>query len=450
MEIRRPGGFPKPARAVNMGISLTDAFGSIMTEAAADGAGKGQARPVNVLLVGYNGANNTGAEARLIAVIDDVRTVLGPEAIITIPALNVRNLRRYVKESPNTRIVHLPTIFWPTLWRLSRKSDLVMLVEGSTYIDTYSSGLLKAYLWATRCAKNANKACIAYAVDAGEMSQRNKAEAIKEANRTDLIITRTQGAADLLRKLGVKAPITVTADTALSFRPEDGRRDPLKDPWWASQKGVVGLAMVDFHRLPVVVKLWGPSRDCYKWPFYYTTSKERAAASERLADGYAAQADRLVERDGCKIALICMDQMDEDMARKVLGRTRHPGSVRVFSSRDYNASEMTAVLRSLKVLATSRYHAAVLAMEAGIPTIAVGHDARLRELFNDMGLREELFLDHDREDLFIQLEAKIDQLLASPERVRRAVLKCHRTYMERVKLNRELLRDFVNGRGVCA
>jgi polysaccharide pyruvyl transferase WcaK-like protein len=421
-----------------------------MEAAAADGAGKGPAKAVNVLLVGYNGANNTGAEARLIAVIEDVRAVLGPEAVITIPALNVKNLKRYVQETPATRIVHLPTIFWPTLWRLARRSDLVMLVEGSTYIDSYSSGLLKAYLWATRCAKNAHRKCVAYAVDAGVMSRQNRFEAVKEANRTDLIITRTQGAADLLRKIGVKAPIRVTADTALSFRPEAGAYDPSKDAWWATPNGVVGLAMVDFHRLPVVVKLWGPSRDCYKWPFYYTTSKGRAAASERLADGFVEQVDRLAGRDGCGVALICMDQMDEDLAYKVLGRARHPENVRVFSSRDYNASGMTAVLRSLRLLVTSRYHAAVLAMEAGTPTIAVGHDARLRELFNDMGLREELFLEHDREDLFIQLETKVERLLASPERVRRAVLDCHTTYMERVKLNRMLLRDFVDGRGVGA
>jgi polysaccharide pyruvyl transferase WcaK-like protein len=111
---------------------------------------------------------------------------------------------------------------------------------------------------------------------------------------------------------------------------------------------------------------------------------------------------------------------------------------------------MTAVLRKLKLLITSRYHAAVLAMEAGIPTIAVGHDARLRELFNDMDLREELFLDHDRKDLFEALEKRMEQLLSSPERVRKAVLDCHRTYMERVKLNRELLRGFVDGRSVGA
>ena len=40
-----------------------------------------------VLLVGYNGANNTGAEARLLAIIEDIRAVMGDETLITVPTL---------------------------------------------------------------------------------------------------------------------------------------------------------------------------------------------------------------------------------------------------------------------------------------------------------------------------------------------------------------------------
>jgi hypothetical protein len=49
---------------------------------------------LRVLLVGYNGANNTGAEALLLADLEDVRTALGPQAVITIPSINPSNLRR--------------------------------------------------------------------------------------------------------------------------------------------------------------------------------------------------------------------------------------------------------------------------------------------------------------------------------------------------------------------
>ena len=41
--------------------------------------------PPTVLLVGYNGANNTGAEALLQADIADLRAVLGPDARLTVP-----------------------------------------------------------------------------------------------------------------------------------------------------------------------------------------------------------------------------------------------------------------------------------------------------------------------------------------------------------------------------
>lgn len=56
------------------------------------------------LLMSYNGANNTRAEALLLADIEDVRAVLGDNAVITIPTLNANNLRRYVREGSRLRI----------------------------------------------------------------------------------------------------------------------------------------------------------------------------------------------------------------------------------------------------------------------------------------------------------------------------------------------------------
>ncbi|MGA2380894.1 MAG: polysaccharide pyruvyl transferase family protein, partial [Spirochaetia bacterium] len=99
-----------------------------------------------VLMVGYNGANNTGAEALLQADIDDVRAVLGAGAHITVPTLNEANLRRYVKESPTLAIAPMPTLFFGAVRRMVKDSDLVLLVEGSTYMDTWGSPLLWAFL----------------------------------------------------------------------------------------------------------------------------------------------------------------------------------------------------------------------------------------------------------------------------------------------------------------
>ncbi|MGE5461939.1 MAG: polysaccharide pyruvyl transferase family protein, partial [Syntrophothermus sp.] len=173
--------------------------------------------PLRVLMLGYSGANNTGAEALLLADIEDVRALLGPEAVITIPSLNPPNLRRYVKETPNLRIAFMPTIFFATMRRLVRENDLIMLVEGSTYMDTWASAMLWVYLWTTRCADEMGKPSLAYAVDAGEIkSALNRWLMRREASKTSLIITRAAAAAKRLRAFGVTAPLEVTADNAFN------------------------------------------------------------------------------------------------------------------------------------------------------------------------------------------------------------------------------------------
>ena len=105
-----------------------------------------------VLLVGYSGANNTGAEALLLADIEDMRAVFGPKVRITIPTINPANLRRYVKEGPDLRIAPMPTVFFASLRRFVKENDLIFLVEGSTYMDTWTSAILWAYLWTTHWA----------------------------------------------------------------------------------------------------------------------------------------------------------------------------------------------------------------------------------------------------------------------------------------------------------
>ena len=174
-----------------------------------------------VLLMGYNGANNTGSETRLISIIQDVRNVMGSEVIITIPTLNEKNLRRYIKEDSHLKIAPIPSIFFFAIRKLVKTHDIVLLVEGSCYMDTWTSALLWAFLWTTSCANHYKIPCIAYAVDAGELSTLNKFLVKREASKTDLIITRTIYAADRLIKIGVKAPIKHTADCAFTFKTND-------------------------------------------------------------------------------------------------------------------------------------------------------------------------------------------------------------------------------------
>ena len=236
-----------------------------------------------ILVVGYSGANNTGAEALLRADIEDFRAILGKDLRITIPALNPANLRRYIREGPDIEIVPLPTIFFGTIRKLVHQADVVVLVEGSAYMDTWTSALLWYFLWATHCADVMGKPCLAYAVDAGGLSPWNRSLVRKVASSTDLIVTRSAAAADRLRSWGVIAPLTSTADNALTFAPSPADAGWSKRDWQDAVDAPVGLAPVDFFRFPVVIRPWGRREDRYRWPYYFSSSRGRRHASSILA-----------------------------------------------------------------------------------------------------------------------------------------------------------------------
>lgn len=414
---------------------------------------------IRVLMVGYNGANNTGAEALLASDIEDVRAVLGPEAHITVPTLNEANLRRYVEEGPTLRIASMPTLFFGAIHRMVRESDLVLLVEGSTYMDSWGSPLLWAFLWASRCAARMGKPCMAYAVDAGTLRPLNARLVRRVASRTDLIVTRNRAAAARLCRTGVTAPIVSTADNAFTFRPREEDRDWVARRWGEAARGVVGFAVVDFSLFPAVMRPWGKRERLYKWPYYFSSSPLRARSRQVLARGYAALADHVVESTGKAVALICMEQLDEALARDVLSRMRHAASARLFSARVHNASQMTWLLRGLDLLVTSRFHAAVLSLAAGVPQVAVHHDTRLATIYDDLGLREEWYLDSGEAGslaftfpasrLFKGLRRRVDALLRDPALQEERLQRGHGELLARARRNRALLREFLRGSGLC-
>ncbi len=237
-------------------------------------------RVPKILLVGYNGATNTGAEALLQADIADLRAVLGRDALLTVPTLNEHNLRRYFTDGPNLRIVPIPPIYPLAFRRLVREHDLILLVEGSAYMDTWTSALLWAFLWATHCADAADKPCLAYAVDAGQLrSPLNRRLVRREASKTDLIVARSAAAAERLRGWGVTAPIEATADNAFTFCPDSADIGLLQRRWPEARGSVVGICPVNFERWPVVIRPWGREENCYRWPYYFSDSPERRQAA---------------------------------------------------------------------------------------------------------------------------------------------------------------------------
>ncbi|MCL4430153.1 MAG: polysaccharide pyruvyl transferase family protein [Chloroflexi bacterium] len=395
-----------------------------------------------ILLVGYNGANNTGAEAKLLVSINEIRSVVGPDACITIPSLNEANLRRYLQEGPNLKIKPVrPSLFFADIRKFVKQNDLIMLVEGSCYMDTWGSALLWYYLLATRYAHSMKKPCIGYSVDAGTASRFNRWLIRREASKTSLILARTKEAAQRLQKLQVKAPIEVTADNAFAFRPKPQDHDLLKRVW-PEASHVVGIAAEDIYIWPVQIRPWGRKKYCYRWPYYYQHSKACCEKSELLVDVLAVQADEIVEKYDKDVALLSMEGLDTAFTTKIQQHMKHADRTKVFSSSQYNASQMASVLRSLDLLITSRYHAGVLSLAHQVPQTAIGHDLRIRDLYTDLEIPE-LFVDHEDPDRYKVLSDNVEKLFNQYDTIKAKLRKGYLKYEAREKRNAQLLRAFL-------
>ncbi len=400
-----------------------------------------------ILLVGYNGANNTGAEARLLTILKDIQDICGAGAEIIIPTLNKKNLLRFVTETEQIKIVSIPPIFFRAVKRLIKQCDLVILVEGSCYMDTWTSALLWVFLYATHRAFKFKKPCLAYAVDTGSLTQFNKKRVKKCASKTNLIITRSYHAQKRLKELGVTAPITTTADNAFYYKMNPAHHKILTQLWPHAKAPLAGMALVDFYKWPVVIRPWGTRQNCYKWPYYFSDSRARKQKSNLLARSYAQEADRIIRKYNYRIALICMESLDQPFARQVFSLIHNKERVRIFSSSEYNVSQLAGILRSLDLLISSRYHACVLSMQAAVPLIGIGHDFRIQDLFKEIGIHDSYFINYTHKKYDSVLSEKVDTLLKDTQQQKQIIQKAYGSLNSRALKNPVLLKSFILSHG---
>jgi polysaccharide pyruvyl transferase WcaK-like protein len=171
-------------------------------------------------------------------------------------------------------------------------------------------------------------------------------------------------------------------------------------------------------------------------------TQESLQKSELLADVLAVQADELIEDYGTHVALLSMEGLDANFGKKIQGRMKHADKTKIFTSLDYNASQMTSILRSLDLLITSRYHAGVLSLANQVPQTAIGHDLRIKDLYCDLGI-DDLFVDHEDPDRYKKLSDNVETLFYNYNTIKAKLLWGYDQYREREKLNTHFFRSFL-------
>lgn len=364
-------------------------------------------KKLKILLVGYNGARNTGADARVVALVDQLKEEFGAEKIeLTVMTLNPELTQGYFPE--DVRILPFPTFFCWALFRAASSHHAAILCEGSTLTHTFADVLSMFFCQAAGIMKRQEKPCIAYGSDV-TLLKPALAKLSKEMCQDTHFIARSQPALANLQQMGFECHLGT--DTAWTFQVPDvlaNGRQLLMSQGWNGHSPVLGVAVINPFCWPVrpsvgrwiKAMLTGDRSLQYDNIFFFSDSEERRAKYRRYLSEFAKVINAYRQEHQAFVVIIGMERLDAQACNDL---RELAGDCAVITSKDTPVFTMASILNQLNALITSRYHAAVLSMSKGIPMVAISMDNRLDGLFMDCGMDTDYLYHVEDENLSLHV-----------------------------------------------
>lgn len=402
---------------------------------------------LRILLVGYSGARNTGADARVAAIVDQIYGIFGADTVhVGVLSLDRAQTEAYF-DAP-TEVLDLDAIFFRDIARTCASYHLAILCEGSCFKSKFTNVLTLLFVTAAGLMRKLGKPCIAYGSEAGDMDPYVR-KLVQRYCSDVYVISRTEPSMRVVSELGLRGELGT--DTAWSFTPSSPERgeELLSQAGWDGKKPVVGAAVINPFCWPVKPSLSKlcrmtvsgvPRHDHHmKW-YFFASSEARTQAFERYVGAIAGSLDAFVEAHDAFPVLIGMESLDHKACNAVRARMRNPAPV--FESRELDAYDLVAVLRKLSLLVTSRYHARVLSMEGGVPSCAISMDERLENLLRETGHLEDYYLTVDDPRLAERLPEMMERLWSERSEVGRSLAAAVPGYVARMEAMGATLKSF--------
>ncbi len=384
--------------------------------------------PLELLLVGYSGTRNTGADVRVEEMIRQFRHLLGDEHLrLSILTLDPKKTRGYF---PGVRQIHAPTIFPKFLFDIVHQHHGAIACEGSMFKSKFANALTTFMVGALGVACAEQKLAIGYGGEAGKMDPDVEAFVRRYCEHA-LVIARNRASVSVLENLGIRA--SLGADTAWTFdpHPPEVAHELLKAAGWNGTDPVVLCCPInpfwwpvtgDWRRGAEQALFKNHGKDHYKSIYFHAGGQTIADKQTAYLDALYTSLAHAKAKHGAFIALVGMEALDRKAAESLAKRFPEGEHPPLFISDEHDHKTLVSILRSAAAFVSSRYHAIVTSMPAGIPAVGVTMDERIENLMTDAGLPE-LSLQVESETLAPDLVAAIDRLMTNPQPVRDAFQK---------------------------
>ena len=267
-----------------------------------------------------------------------------------------------------------------------------------------------------------NKLSVAYGGEAGAMDPLLQ-KMVKRYAHDSLVITRNSESQEILGKLGVATELGT--DTAWTFEPlgPDYGRKALRDAGWDGATPVLAICPINPFWWPVkpsltksiAHSLTGAYEESYYRTIYF--HRDGRTVDAAYAKYLAAMCDgvqRYRKTRGVFPVLVAMEMLDRDACRRM---AQEMGGAPIFASDENNMYELVSILRACDRMLSSRFHAIVTSMPAGVPSAGVTMDERIRNLMRQRG-HDHLLMTVDESDLAGKIAAALAALDAQADEIR--------------------------------
>lgn len=350
-----------------------------------------EGEPLRLLFAGYTGTRNTGADVRVEEMIRQFRHVLGDDQLdLTIlthdPALT-RGYFRTVKQ------VQMPVVFPKFLFDQVKDQHGVVACEGSMFKSKFADALSTFMVEALGLATAGDKLAIAYGGEAGAMSpslQRLVERYVADA----YVITRNTQSQQVLGDLGVKTHLGTDTAWSFSAAPDAVGQAILRDAGWDGERPVLVVCPINAFWWPVKPDLGKAvahaalgvhDREHYRSVYFHAGGAEIDDRQDAYLEGLAHGVRAFQRDEDVFVVAVGSEQLDRRACEALSGKL---GGIPVIVSDEHEMYDLVSVLRQATYMVSSRYHGIVTCMPAGVLSVGVTMDERIRNLMADRGTPE--------------------------------------------------------------
>lgn len=318
---------------------------------------------MKIVLSGFYGLGNTGDEAILKAIIDNLRAELdNPDITVfslspekTAKEYNVKSIYRAWRHSNKEK------------YRALKGADLLISGGGGLLQDTYPTkflfGPLPYYLLIVMLAKIAGTKVMFFSQGIGPVTSTWGKILMKVfANRADFITVRDQYSKDYLKKLGVTRPETVvTADIVFAFMAD------------ADHSAYDSLSLKGDERLVAVApRPWFDHEEAY-------------------IEKMAGTLDGLIEQRGVTPVFVPMEPpYDTNVSKRIQAKMRHADKTHLLGEQ-FTPNQFYNFISRCDLTIALRLHALIFSALSNVPHIGLSYDRKVESFLKRSGMWEKSF-----------------------------------------------------------